>query len=74
MSDIGLDIPWWGVLLAILWLAFLPLTVIAAASVVWTVKRRASRAARICAFGFGGLWLLSAGVNVYVLVARGLAR
>ena len=74
VSDIGLDIPWWAIVLFVLWAAFLPLTAAAAGTGIWAFRKRTSHAARILAFVFGGLWLVSAVANVYVLYARATAK
>ena len=70
MSDIGLDFPWWAILLVFVAVAFLPLTVAAAGCAYWVARRRASRVARTCAYIVGALWLISAGLNVFALIVR----
>jgi hypothetical protein len=69
MSDIDINITPWAIALGLLAAAFWPLTLAAAASLLW-LQRRASIAARIVTVCALVLWSASALTNIMVLVAQ----
>ncbi len=70
MSDIGINITPWAIALGLLAVAFWPLTLATAASLLWLLRRRASIAARIVTGGALLLWSGSALTNVAMLAQQ----
>jgi hypothetical protein len=70
MSDISLQFTWWQVVLLLLAMGFWPFTLAAIAAAIWVWRKRTSRVARVSAIAIAGLWVTSAGMNLYAIVDR----
>ncbi|MBV9332727.1 MAG: hypothetical protein JO146_01845 [Candidatus Eremiobacteraeota bacterium] len=70
MSDVGINITPWAIALGLLAIAFWPLTLAAAASLLWLRSRRASTAARMVAGGALLLWSTSALTNIAMFLQQ----
>ena len=70
MSDIGINITPWAIAWGLLAMAFWPLTALAAAALMWLLRRRASIAARIVTVVALVLWSGSVVTNILILVSQ----
>lgn len=70
MSDIDINITPWAIAFGLLAAAFWPLTAVAAAALLWLLRRRASVAARIVTAGALLLWSGSVVTNIMTLITQ----